>query len=247
MSTIRTVDRAFTIVQIVAQNPDGIGVNAIAAQLDLAKSTVSRLLATMQQREIVEQMADRRYRIGAEPLRWVSYQPQRATLSALARPVLQELVAQTGEAAAVCVESGGEVLYLDNVQSQQDIQIRDWTGEALPLHVVAPGKILLAHCEPEFVDQYLQSPLTKLTVKTVVDPDELRSQITEIRRKGHAVTEEEFAAEIIGMAAPVRDADQTVIASICVYGPKFRLGTKSVQRACIGHLKTAVEKLSIPA
>lgn len=247
MSTIRTVDRAFTIVQIVAQNPDGIGVNAIAEQLDLAKSTVSRLLATMQQREIVEQMTDRRYRIGAEPLRWVSYQPQRATLAALAQPILQELVAQTGEAAAVCVGSGKEVLYLDNVQSQQDIQIRDWAGEALPLHVVAPGKVLLAYREPEFLEQYLRDQLVKLTAKTVADPDELRKQLAQIRREGYAVTEEEFAPEIIGMAAPVRNTELRVVASICVYGPKFRLGTKSVQQRCLRHLKAAIGKLSIPA
>lgn len=246
MSTIRTVDRAFAIVQIVAQHPDGIGVNAIATQLNLAKSTVSRLLATMQQREIVEHAAGKRYRIGSEPLRWLSYQPMHVTLPALTHPILQELAEQTGEAATVCVQSGNDVLYLDNAQSQQDIQVRDWTGETLPLHVVAPGKVLLAHQKPAFIEQYLAHPLTKLTAQTIIDPDSLRQQLTQIRQVGYTVAVEEFAAEIIGMAVPVRNTKQDVVASICIYGPKYRLGTASVQQKCVNQLQVATAKLSIP-
>lgn len=246
MSTIRTVDRAIEIIQIVAHHPDGIGVNAIAAQLDLAKSTVSRLLTTLQQREVVEHTADKRYRIGRAPFQWISYQPLRSTLPALAKPILQELAELTGEAVAICVRSGDEVLYLDNAQSHQDIQVRDWTGETLPLHAVAPGKVLLAYQPPDLLDQYLQTPLSKLTAQTLVEPNELRNQLREIGQAGYSIAIEEFAPEIIGMAVPVHNVNQDVVASICVYGPKFRLDTKSIQHTCIRHLKTALGKLSIP-
>lgn len=246
MSTIRSVDRAFEILQIVAQHPKGIGVNAIAAQMDLAKSTVSRLLSTMQNREVVERTIDKRYRIGAEPMRWLRYQPATTTLPALARPILQEIAAETGEAAAICVQSGREVIYLDNVQSKQEIQVRDWTNEKLPLHVVSPGKVLLAFADDAFIDTYLQEPLASVTPQTIIDPHLLREQLKTIRQEGYAVTIEEFAPEVIGLSVPLTNAGGRVVAALGVYGPKFRLGTATVQQKCVGSLKAGIQKILVP-
>lgn len=247
MSTIRTVDRAFEILQIVAQHPHGIGVNAIAKQLGLAKSTVSRLISTMKTREIVEQTVEKRYRIGKEPIRWFRYQPATITLPALARPILQEIADETGESAAICIRSGHEVIYLDNVQSQQDIQVRDWKDERLPLHVVSPGKVLLAFADDAFVDSYLKESLALFTPQTIVDPEVLRKHLSEIRDAGYASTGEEFAPEIIGLSVPISNTNKEIVGALCVYGPKFRLGPDTVQEKCVHCLKDGAKKILIPS
>lgn len=247
MSTIRTVDRAFAILQIVAKHPNGIGVNAIAKQMDLAKSTVSRLLATMQSREIVERTMDQRYRIGAEPIRWFRHQPLRTTLPALARPVLHEVADATGEATSICIQAGNEVIYLDNVQSQQEIQVRDWTDEQLPLHVVSPGKVFLAFAKDAFIDAYLQQTLVPFTPQTIVEPEQLRSQLAKIREDGYASTDEEFAAGVIGLSVPVRNTNNIVVGALCVYGPKFRLGVPAALPKCVFSLKAGAKKILLPA
>ena len=247
MSTIRTVDRAFAILQIMAKHPNGIGVNAIAEQMDLAKSTVSRLLATMQNREIVERMANQRYRIGAEPIRWFRYQPLRTMLPALADPVLREIAEETGEATAICIRAGNEVIYLNNVQSQQELQVRDWTNEQLPLHVVSPGKILLAFAGDDFIDSYLQQELSAFTPQTIVDQLQLRTHLTKIREEGYASTDEEFAEGISGVSMPVKDTCSKVVGALCVYGPKFRLGTPTTLQKCIHCLRNGAKKMVIPA
>ena len=59
-------------------------------------------------------------------------------------PILQRLAQQTGEAAALCVPEGFQVLYLDQVQSQQAIQVQDWEGARFPMHVLSAGKLFLA-------------------------------------------------------------------------------------------------------
>lgn len=246
MSTIRTVDRAFEILQIVAQHPNGIGVNAIAAQMDLAKSTVSRLLRTMQSREVVEHTDDKRYRIGAEPIRWLRYQPAATTLPALARPILEEIADETGEAAAICIRSSREVIYLDNVQSKQEIQVRDWTNERLPMHVVSPGKVLLAYANITFIDAYLQQPLAPFTERTIVDPAALRAQLQQVRQAGYASTDEEFAADVIGLSVPVANTGGSIVAAICIYGPKFRLRSTITRQACIESLQMGAQRIVIP-
>jgi DNA-binding IclR family transcriptional regulator len=243
MSTIRTLDRAFSILQIVARHPAGIGVSAVAAELELAKSTTSRLLAAMDSWEIVERTADNRFKIGPEPVRWLGHQAFTATLPALARPILQRIADETGEAAAICILQGFQVLYLDHVQSYQDIQVRDWTGEVIPLHVSSAGKVLLAHSKPDFVEAFLQRPLAAFTDRSTITPEKLREELSATKIRGYALTDEEYAEGIIGLAAPVFNGDGDVVAAVNVYGPRFRLSAPDTQAQIVEVMKAEVETL----
>ncbi|MDX1521433.1 MAG: IclR family transcriptional regulator [Anaerolineae bacterium] len=245
MSTIRTLDRAISILQIVAAHPDGVGVSAIAVELGLAKSTISRLLTAMDSWEIVERTPENRYRIGAEPVRWVSHKPFSATLSVLARPILQQLAEETGEAVALCTLNGLQVYYLDHVQSRQDIQVRDWTGEQVPLHVSSAGKVLLAYAGQQQIDRFLERPLAPSTKQTITNPATFRKQLEEVRSQGFAISDEEFASEVFGLAVPIFGKRNAVVAAINVYGPKFRLKSPAKQRRIIAHMVTQAESLSL--
>jgi len=244
MSTIRTLDRAFSILRVVAQHPDGVGVSDVAAELGLAKSTISRLLTAMNSWEIVERTAENRFRIGSEPVRWVGQQPFTATLPALARPVLQKIADETGEAAAICILKGFQVFYVDHVQSYQDIQVRDWTGEQLPLHVSSAGKVLLAYSPVEFVEAFLRRPLLPFTDQSIVDPEALRAELIAVRAQGYALTDEEYSQGIIGLAVPVFNRQGEVVAAINVYGPKFRLKSPATQAQIIEKLSVEVGSLA---
>lgn len=243
MSTTRTLDRAFSILRIVAGHPQGIGVTAIAAELGLAKSTISRLLTALDSWDMVERTAENRFRIGPEPVRWVSRQAFTDTLPALARPVLQKIAAETGEAAAICILQGFQVLYLDHVQSYQDIQVRDWTGERIPLHVSSAGKTLLAYSRPDFVEIFFQHPLLPLTEKTIVDSEQLREELAVVQKHGYAISDEEYAEGIVGLAVPLFNRQGDAIAAINVYGPKFRLNGLEKQAKIIEIMKAEVKTL----
>lgn len=248
MSTTRSVERTFAILQLVARHPHGIGVTDIAKELALAKSTVSRYLSTMQAWEVVERTKTQQFRLGSEPQRWVSALQQTQTLSQRMLPLLHKVVKQTGESAALCVLDEGALLYQENVQSQQDIQMRDWKGERVPAHAVSPGKVLLAYAAPDVQQRYLQQPLTARTPKTVVGEELLRSQLAEIREQGYAIADEEYGAGIIGMSIPIMDpqepAADTVVAALCVYGPKFRLDTVEKQAGILQVLETVPNLLN---
>lgn len=244
MSTIRTLDRAFSILRIVAKHPQGVGVSAVAAELGLAKSTTSRLLAAMNSWEVVVRTTENHFQIGPEPVRWVGHQPLTFTLPALARPLLQKIADETGEAVSICVLEGFQVSYLDHVQSYRDIQVRDWTGELVPPHVSSAGKVLLAFSEPDFVEAFLKRPLVPYTDRSIVDPDELRKELIAVRRDGYAMTDEEYGEGILGLAVPMFNGHGNVMAAINVYGPKFRLDSPVKQTQIIEKMKAEVEFLS---
>ena len=194
--------------------------------------------------EIVERTAENRFRIGPEPVRWVGHQSFTTILPALARPVLQKIADETGEAVAICVLEGFQVFYLDHVQSYQDIQVRDWTGEQIPPHVSSAGKVLLAFSEADFVEAFLQRPLIPFTDRSIVDPDQLSRELAKVREQGFAITDEEYGEGIIGLAVPVFNPHGDVVAAINVYGPKFRLDSPARQSQIIEKMKVEVETLA---
>lgn len=76
--------------------------------------------------------------------------------------------------------------YIDQVSSERTVQIRDWTGDRIPLHAVSSGKLFLALAGEKRIEEYLvHSSLTQYTPNTIIDPDHLRERLALIRDQGH--------------------------------------------------------------
>lgn len=243
MSTIRVVDRTFAILEIIARHPQGVGVNAIARIADLPNSTVSRILLTVEPWEVVTRTEDNLFQIGPGLVRLVGQQSFAQNLTALARPIMQDIAEATGEAIALCVLNNMQTYYVDHVQSPQTILVRDWTGEHLPLHVAAPGKVFLAYASPDFIEAVLAKPLTRFAERTITAPEALRAQLVNIRAQGFAVSDEEFADGVLGLGVPIRDREGNVMAAFNLYGPKFRLADAAKQQQIVDVLRTGAKAL----
>ncbi len=243
MTTLRAVDRTFSILRIVADYPEGVGVNAIAREADLPNSTASRILAALENWEAVLRTEDNLFQIGPELVRLVGQQPFTQNLAALARPILQDISDTTGEAAALCILDDRQIYYLDHVESSQAVRVRDWTGEHLPLHVAAPGKIFLAYASSDFVEAILSKPLARYARGTIVVADTLRKQLPEIRKNGYAISDEEHEDEVLGFGIPIRGGNGRVVSAFNLYGPKFRLKDVSTRQNIITVLQKAALEL----
>ncbi len=224
MTTVQSIERAFAVLRALV--PGAAGVTQIAERVDLPKSTVSRLLATLEELGVVEQVAaGGGYRIGTGMAEIAAAaRPDRSILAA-ARPQLLELSRRTGEAAGVSVPDGADMLYLGQVNPDTELQVRDWTGTRIPMHAVPSGQVVLAALDGPDLDAYLASPLARFTDATLVDPDRLRARLAEVRRLGYAVAVDEFAGGLSSVAAPVRDHTGRVVGALHVYGPTYRFGT----------------------
>jgi DNA-binding IclR family transcriptional regulator len=217
---VQSLERAFSVLEAVAERPSGV--TALAARLDLPKSTVSRLLGSLERVGAVERVDGTRWRIGESVARLaVTVSPERS-LAALARPELAALVRRLGEDAGLGVPDGFDVLYLEQAESDHPVQVRDWAGTRAPMHAVSSGLVLLADRTPGEVDAYVAHGLAPLTPRTVVDPMELRARLEEVRAHGYAWGLEEFAEGINSVAAPVRDERGRAVAAIHAHGPAYR-------------------------
>jgi IclR family acetate operon transcriptional repressor len=145
-----------------------------------------------------------------------------AALAATVRPHLQWLSTQLGEAAGFSVPTGYTVQYLVQVESPNPVQVRDYTGLILPMHVGPSGLCVMAQWPVEEVDRYLSRPLESFTAHTVNDPALIRKRLEEIRDQGHFWIFEEFAEGINSVAAPVFAAGHWALGAIHVHGPAYR-------------------------
>ncbi len=219
--TVQSIQRSFALLRALALGP--VGVTELAERVNLPKSTVARLLASLEEEQAVEQTeAGGEYRLGSGLTDLAGSAPRGRNLVAAARPHLLELAESLDEVAGLSVIDGGQVYYLDQTESSSNIQVRDWTGEHAPLHAVPSGLVILAHQRPDFINRYLASPLVQCTPWTMTDPDELRDRLEQIRSIGYAWVYEEFAEELNSVAAPVFESGGHVEAALHVHGPAYR-------------------------
>lgn len=101
--------------------------------------------------------------------------------------------------------------------------MRNWVGQHTVLHATSSGKVLLAHLESHHRKRLLHPPLQRFTDATRCFPEQLRPELTVVRKQGWAQSVEEYEEGLNAVAAPIRGHDGTVIAALSAAGPTYRL------------------------
>lgn len=242
--SIQSVERAILLLKEFGLSGPELGVTEASKRLGLHKSTVSRLLGTLERGGFVEQVSDtRRYRLGLQFASLAGLAVTQLDLSSAARPYLVNLAAQSEETATLSVLDGGEAVNIDQVPGPHPVKDLGWIGRRLPLHASAGGKPLLASLPAEQFERWLQQPLPAYTERTVVAPEQLRRELHEMLARGYVIVSEEYEPGLTAVGAPVYDYHREIVASITVSGPTFRLRPEHLQTAA-RLVKEAAEQIS---
>jgi DNA-binding IclR family transcriptional regulator len=147
----------------------------------------------------------------------------RPTVVEVVGHLLVELAAAVGETAGLSVPEGDAMHYVEQVESEQPVGVRDWTGSRIALHAVSSGLAVLALRSRARIDAYLGGPLERFTERTMTDPADLRARLQRIQLDGYAWTNGEYAEGIASVAAGIADGSGEVVAAIHVHGPAYGL------------------------
>ena len=225
---VQSVDRAVAILEILARDGEA-GVTEVARELDVHKSTASRLLAALDRRELVTQDTARgKFRLGVGIVRLAGAASARLDVVQESRPVCRVLAQQVGETVNLAILSGRDALYLDQVAGPAALSPHNWAGQRIPLHATSDGKVLLAYLPAAELSDCLTPPLRRFTEHTMTAIDGFPQLLAEVRRRGFATAVEELEAGLTAIAAPVRNAEGKVIASISASGPSFRISAERI-------------------
>jgi DNA-binding IclR family transcriptional regulator len=243
MSTVQSVERAFSVLQCLASGP--AGVSEIAERTALPKSTVSRLLGTLVDLGAVEQSeALGVYGLGELIIELSASASPGRNLVSLARPHLIELVEQIDEAAGLGVLDGNKVYYLDQVDGDHEVQVRDWTGESVDAHVVSSGLVLMAYAPNDVRSGFLSEPFEAWTDNSVTDRALVAHRLDEIKRAGFAWVYEEMSEGLNSVAAPIVNPAGMVIGAVHAHGPSYRFPAPGAAASIAAAVVEAAQRVS---
>jgi DNA-binding IclR family transcriptional regulator len=228
-NSIQSVRRAAALLREFGGGGIELGVSELGRRLDLHKSTVSRLLATLESEGLLERApGSEKYRLGREIRRLALHMQPGGDVRTVTRPFLEELAEATRETTNLAVLEGGEAHNVDQVSGPHLVRIGNWVGRRTPLHCVANGKALLAFQPPEEIDRLTAGPLARYTPATVTDPALLRTELEQVRAQGYAEALGEIEDGLNAVAAPIFGAGGGALAAISVSGPAYRLTAERV-------------------
>ena len=165
---VQSVDRAITVLEILAREGSA-GVSEVAAEIGVHKSTAFRLLAALEERDLVEQNTDRgKYQLAFGILRLASSIPARIDLVRQSRPLLDALAADLDETINIAVVREHYAVNVQQAMGTAAVASQNWVGQLTPLHATASGKVLLAYMPAEQIDAIIrEAGLPQLTPHTI--------------------------------------------------------------------------------
>lgn len=208
---IQSVDRAVRILTAL-QGARRMGLGELAAQLELAPSTVHGIVRTLLAHGMIAQERDSgRYRLGPATLRLGNVYLDTLELRARALPWAEDLARRTGMAVRTGVllagPASGDVVVVAHEPRPDGSRQMTEVGIVIPAHACALGKVLLAFDDTADTADALGGPaeLRSMTGETVTDPAALRAELAEVRRAALATETEEAVLGECGAAAPIAD------------------------------------------
>jgi len=220
--TIQSVDRAATLLKAIADSGHPPTVVELAAACGLNRSTAWRLLATLDAHGLVERdSVSQRYSLGYAFLR-IAAGAELDPLVRRARPVLERLARDTGEATNLAVAKRFNLVYVDQVDPPQ-IMAPNWFGRSVPLHATSTGKAYLAFLTEEERRAVLPGRLERHTPTTITDRRALEEELEQVRRDGWAVCVGELEESLFGASAAVLSEQGRPVAIVSVWGTEHRL------------------------
>lgn len=238
-----TGERLLRLLHTVASAGRPLSLPEITDAVGLPRPTVYRLVALLEDTGHVIREADaRRYSPGPELQRMaldvLQSQPRRAARYA----VLRRLAARVGEACNIVLLDGGQLTYIERVDTQWPLRIRLEVGSHVPLHCTATGKLLLALQSKRVRDRLLRAaPLEALTPRSITDPERLEAALSHIRHTRVGTDDQEFLPEMVAVAVPVMPPSGPPVVAVSIHAPVFRRSLEALREFLPDLQATATE------
>ena len=226
-NTINSIKRAIQILNLYRDGERYIGITEMARRLDLSKTTVFRIVRSLEAEGWLVQSSDSsKYGLGFEILAVASSLYRRYDWRDIVLEVMTDLknvVDETVTLSAYAVDAG---ICIEKVDCAEQIKLASERGQIIPLHAGATGKTLLANLPKEERKRILQKELVRYTDRTLVDPEKLWEELDQIQKQGYAVTTGESNEGAMAIGVPIFDREGKLLYGLSVAGPLERMQQK---------------------
>jgi DNA-binding IclR family transcriptional regulator len=223
-NTIRAVDRALEVLLCFSVDTPALSMTEISVMVGINKSTVHRLLATLEEKRFVRRDPETGiYRLGFQLLQMANLTLEDVNIRHVSLPFMRKLNEEFRETVDLAILDGDEVMFVDALESPQRIKLAAAPGQHLPAYNTASGKAILSLLpEREIVWIYKKynqesGPGFESNLEAFLD------DLAETRQRGYALDCEGLEAGINAVGSPIRGVNNRPIASLAIAGPSYRL------------------------
>jgi len=228
---LSSVHNAIRILQTFSKTETELGITELSMRLGLAKSTVFRLMKTLNETNLVEKNQEtQKYQLGiaAFELGFTVYHSME--LRRVSVPVLDKLAKSINRVVRLGVYDKGGVVYLVKLSPNGESGTKSKIGDRIPTHCSAIGKMLLAHQSNDEVVRVIEGGLPRYTNNTIVTASDLEKNLIEIRQKDYALTMEELRDGISSVAVPVKNDLGKVVGAISITGSRASFSLNQIEQ-----------------
>ena len=215
---VPVIARMLDLLEIIERRPAGASIRELSEFLDMPRSTVYRILNTLEARDVVKRGFSGAYLLGPRLLSLAAnvVAGHDSDLAKLANTHLERLSQSTGEASKLSVLDGDGVLVIAVAHSAGAYGLTVKPGRRLPLHAGAASRVLLAHMDGGDIARILNGPLPRYTDTTMCEPEDIGRSLAQIRRTGFALDDGEFSVGVMAVASPIHDRQNKVVAALSI-------------------------------
>jgi len=211
-----------------------VGITELSSKLLFPKSTIHRMLKSLASYSLVNQEKETsKYRLGLRILEYSNSFYNSFDFRQIAKPFLKRICSETGLTTFLTAWYNGRSICIDSISPSRNANTNLFVeiGKEMPFHSAASAKILLAHQPSEDIKRIInEKTLPKYTSKTIINPKKLEKHLSEIRRKGFSICNEELEEGIKAISAPVKNVNKETIASITITGLLKRMSNVNVKK-----------------
>ncbi|ALC17479.1 transcriptional regulator, IclR family [Desulfuromonas soudanensis] len=235
--SIQSVENALNVLEALCEEEGEVRVSRLSEKLGMNKTSVFRLLATFENRGYVERGdASGKYRLGLSAYEMGQKFLLKMGVLRKARPSMDRLVRECNEAVYLAIRKDREVLFLDVVDTPQQVRIVSLVGRRYPLEGTAAGKIFLA--VPPGVPYESKNPQGDLPAGCS------SKDLEEIQTRGSAEDTGTLGDGISSIAVPILEVSGKLAGVLCIVGPDFRMSPDVIERELLPRLKDAGRTVS---
>ena len=213
---MRVIGKAVAALDAFLEGDGELTLTELARRLAMSRSTVHRLLATLERHQLVDRAESGAYRLGIHLFRLGSAVEVRAVLGRVAELPLTRLAERFAVSAYLSVRDADRALCLVRIDRGPIMATTYQVGETLPLHLGAGPLVLLSAMPQSEVERVLRQARQRMTPRTTTDAAGIRTRLAEIRSSGVAYAPDDVQVGLAAMGVPVHDPSGAAIAAVSV-------------------------------
>ncbi len=240
-----SLKKALQLLSCITKAKQPLGFSELVTQTKIPKATVHRILANLQQESLIRfDRISECYHAGYGLLELAQSTWENIEVRQLATDQLEQLSNLTGETIHLAVLDGGDIIYIDKIESNKNLRLYSSIGKKASAYCTGVGKAILAHLKA--TEQHAaieQQSFQNFTKNTITNSKALVADLTQIKQQGYAIDNEEHEQGIYCIAAPIFDRNGIILAAISVTFPLFRT-EKAQLKAYQPAIKQAASQIS---